>query len=50
MKELNEMDLRDVIGGVVGIDDVIMAFGILIVGGIINDWDGFKKGFMSAFH
>ena len=50
MKELSEIELKDLNGGVVGVDDVVMAVAILVIGGIINDWDNFKKGFMSAFH
>lgn len=50
MKDLNANELKELNGGIVCVDDVIFATVMLIVGSVLNDWDGFKKGFMSAFY
>ena len=50
MKELDELQLRELEGGVVGADDVVFALAMTVIVGVLNDWDGFKKGIMSAFY
>ena len=49
MKELEKNELMGVDGGFMGWDDFLVGCGVAAVAAIINDWDGFKRGFMSAF-
>lgn len=45
MKELNELELREVEGGIFGVDDFLLGCAIGAVLAIINDWDNFERGF-----
>ena len=45
MKELKEFELRNVNGGLVGIDDFLLGCAVGAVIAIINDWGNFEKGF-----
>lgn len=45
MKELNELELKEVEGGLFGIDDLIIGIAIGSVLAVINDWDNFERGF-----
>jgi len=45
MKELNEMKLREINGGVIGIDDFLYACAVGAVLEIIHDWNNFERGF-----
>lgn len=45
MKELNEKELREVEGGIFGIDDLLIGITVGAVIAIINDWDNFERGF-----
>ena len=49
MKELEKSDLMRVDGGVFGLDDLLGLFASAIIVSVATDWDGFKKGFASAF-
>ena len=53
MKEMTESNLRKIDGGIVGIDDALVAIaigiGISAGGEILSNWDDFKRGLMSAF-
>ena len=44
MKELSEMELREVAGGMFGLDDFLIGCAIGAVLAIINDWDNFERG------
>ncbi len=50
MKELNDEELKQLDGGLVGVDDVIFGLTMAFFGTVLSDWDGFKKGIMSAFY
>lgn len=50
MKELEKRELMEVDGGVFGFDDFLVGIAVGTFMVIINDWDGFKRGFMSAFN
>lgn len=50
MKELEKSELKKVDGGFFGFDDFLVGISVGTFMAVINDWDGFKKGFMSAFN
>jgi len=45
MKELNEIELREVEGGFLGLDDFFIGITVGAVIAVINDWDNFERGF-----
>lgn len=47
--EINLKEKKEIEGGVLGIDDILVGLAIAAGAAIINDWDGFKEGFASAF-
>lgn len=49
MKELEKSELMRVDGGAFGFDDLLGVLATGVIMSIINDWEGFKKGFASAF-
>jgi hypothetical protein len=49
MKELEKSELMEVDGGVFGLDDLLGIIATGIIMAVIDDWDGFKRGFASAF-
>ena len=44
MKELDEMELREVDGGLFGFDDFLLCIAAGAVLEIISDWDNFERG------
>ena len=46
MKELNEMELREVDGGLFWLIPILA--GVMLTS-IVNDWSGFKQGIVDAF-
>ena len=44
MKELNCEELKEVDGGVFGVDDLLLCVAAGAVLAIINDWDNFERG------
>lgn len=42
--ELNAQESSNIDGGIFGIDDLALGLLLCVVGGVIADWDGFKKG------
>ena len=50
MKELNAVEIKETDGGVVGLDDIALAAGDLIVGVILTDWANFKQGFIDGLN
>lgn len=46
MKELEKKELQEIDGG---LHPVLIGIAIAVGASIINNWDDFKEGFMSAF-
>ena len=42
--EMNAKEIRATEGGFFGLDDLLIGVTLLVVGGIIDDWDNFKTG------
>lgn len=49
MKELEKSELMKVDGGAFGFDDLLGLLASAIIVSVATDWEGFKKGFASAF-
>jgi len=41
---MNAKEIRATEGGFFGLDDLLIGVTLLVVGGIIDDWDNFKTG------
>ncbi|SHM77545.1 hypothetical protein [Flavobacterium xanthum] len=48
--ELNAQEVQEVDGGVVGVDDVLLAVGIASAVLIIENWSDIKKGALDAWY
>ncbi len=48
--ELDAQKIKEIDGGILGFDDILVGLSIAAGAAIINDWDNFKKGFWSAFN
>jgi len=48
--EMDSAKIREIEGGVFGFDDILIGLAIAAGAAIINDWDGFKDGFSTAFN
>lgn len=48
--ELNGQEVENTDGGVVGVDDVILAVGIAVVFSAVSDWSNIKKGALDAWY
>ncbi len=44
VQELGREELREVDGGIFGIDDFLVGVAIAAVVAIVNDWDNFERG------
>ena len=44
VKEITKNELREIDGGVFGIDDLILTIAAGAVIAVINDWDNFERG------
>ena len=42
--ELNAQEVQEIDGGLFGYIDILVGVGLVIIGGVIADWDDFKKG------
>ena len=47
MKELSELELREIDGGVFWLIPIVVG---LAIAGVIADWPGFKKGITTGFN
>ncbi len=44
VQELGREELKEVDGGIFGIDDFLVGVAIAAVVAIVNDWDNFERG------
>jgi hypothetical protein len=44
LEELTLCEKKEMNGGVLGLDDLLVGIGIAVVVQVISDWDNFKRG------